>query len=724
MFYRIILFILPLFLVPAIFSISLAADQNNIQARVFIHSQPQRIQLLELHPDIVWTETDYVEIVTNPAELEELEFLGFRSEVVINDMEKFFKSRFDDSRTMGGYKTLSEINTALDVIVTDHPDIVSTKVDLGQTIEGRTMWAVKISDNPNIDEDETEVLFTSAIHAREVITPLILLNVMDSLTEKYPSDPYIQHLVNNREMWFILVVNPDGYYYNEVTNPGGSGMWRKNRRNNGDGSWGVDLNRNYGYNWGYDNIGSSPDGFEETYRGSGPFSEPEIQNMRDFSLAHDFKIVVYYHSYSNLIVWPWGYNRLPTSDENLYIGLGDSMSVLSHYTPNHIQTLYPTNGGAYDWHYGEQTLKPKSFGFVIEVGYYEDNFWPPTYRIQELVDENYLSTLFIADASEHIELVLAPNPPEIFVEDTVDNSAYQVSWTHEDDLNPAINFELTEYVNARITDPCDTLDNFTVDGFSIVYNVRYHSEFRSLYSGALDNYESHVETTYPITVGEADVFSFWTYYRIEDDYDYAYVEVSTDAQTWIPIEGNITTSSNPNGLNQGYGITGNSNGWIQGYFDLSAYTSQIIYIRFSYYTNESNIEAGIFLDDIEMITTFGDATVISSSIEDNFYDFIDKPKNTDFYYQVRAQDADGQLGDYSDIMKTHTMAPYICGDIDASPGINILDIVFLINYKYKSGPEPIPLVAADVNGDMLVNILDIVYLINYKYKSGPEPNCP
>jgi len=721
--YKVIFLLLSLFLLT--FSLVSAANQNNQQVRLFFDSEAEWNQILGLHLDIVWVEADYVEIVTNPDELEELESLGFRTEVVITDISKFFRSRFDATRDMGGYMTLSEINTALDIIIADHPDIVSTKVDIGQTLEGRTMWAVKISDNPNVDEDETEVLFTSAIHAREVITPLVLLNVIDSLTDKYPTDAYIQHLVNNREIWFVLVVNPDGYYYNEQIAPNGGGMWRKNRRYNlDDGSTGVDLNRNFGYYWGYDDVGSSTDGFDETFRGTGPFSEPETQNMRDFSLAHEFKIVVYYHSYSNLILWPWSYNLQTTPDENLFIGLGDSISVFNGYVPNHIQKLYTANGEASDWHYGEQTLKPKSFSFVIEVGDYWDNFWPPTYRIEDLVNENYLSTLFLADASEHIELVLAPNQPELFVEDTVDNAAYQISWFHEDDLNPALRYELVEYVNTTITDPCDTLVNFTVDGFSIVLNVRYHSEFRSLYSGALHNYIGYADTKYPITVGENDVFSFWTYYRIEDGYDYAYVEVSTDNLTWTPIQGNITTNSNPNGLNRGYGITGFSGDWIQGFFDLSAYESQIIFIRLSYYTNETIAESGIFFDDIEMITTFGNKTVLSATIEDNFYLLTDKPNKTDFYYRVRAQDAEGQWGDYSSILKTHTLTPYICGDIDGQTGITILDVVYLINYLYKEGSDPDPLNAAEINGIPPISILDVVYLINYIYKEGPDPNCP
>ena len=107
-------------------------------------------------------------------------------------------------------------------------------------------------------------------------------------------------------------------------------------------------------------------------------------------------------------------------------------------------------------------------------------------------------------------------------------------------------------------------------------------------------------TRLPIAVGESDIFSFWTYYRIEEALDYAYVQVAADPweETWTNIEGNITTNDNPNGLNQGNGITGNSGGWIQAQFDLSAYAGQSLYFAFNYATDESMVFEGIYLDDI------------------------------------------------------------------------------------------------------------------------------
>ena len=701
------------------------AEMNNIQARIFIDSKAQWFQLLETHPDIVWKENDYVEIITSQEQLDNLIGLGFRTEYVQRDLKKFLQSRLED-RAMGGYKTLSEIYDYLDGIVADHPDIVSTKLNLGYTIEGRPMWAVKISDNPNVDEEETEILFTSAIHAREVITPEVLFNFMDSLTDKYGVDPVITDVVDNREMWFVVVVNPDGYYHNEVIAPGGGGMWRKNRRDNGDGTYGVDLNRNYGYLWGYDNEGSSPYGYDETYRGTAAFSEPETQNMRDFALAHEFAISVYYHSFSNLILWPWGYEYdAYTPDQALFQAMGDSMSAFNGYNPTVSWGLYPTNGASDDWHYGEQTLKDKNLSFTFEVGSHEDNFWPPTERIPDLINENYEPLLLTAKIADQPQIVMAPIQPAIVLEDTVDNSWYQVQWIHDDEYNPGEVYELTELQDIQIsTDTVVDFSNFITEGFLLTYS-RYYSRWNSFWSDMKNSRIEYLQLKEPYTVSDGDQITFWTYYTIETDYDYAYVEVSTDGSIFTPLEGNITTNDNPNGNNRGNGITGSSGGeWVEGIFDLDDYIGQAVYIRFSYYTDPAVLEEGIYLDNIYPVVKFETETVISSSITDMFYTFTDKTDGEDYYYKVRAKDAQNQWGNYSLTGKTHARVPYTCGDLDDDGLINILDVVFLINYIYKSGTAPDPLTSADVDGDSAINILDVVYLINYIYKSGPEPDCP
>ncbi|MCP4704778.1 MAG: zinc carboxypeptidase, partial [candidate division Zixibacteria bacterium] len=177
------------------------------QAKIYFETAEEFNQLKTKYLDIVGQQDDYLEVVIFPEELEELSQAGFGTEVVIDDMTAFFQSRLDPTRDMGGYKTLDEINAYVDQMILDHPDLVSAKFNMGLSLEGRPMWAVKISDNPNVDEDEPEVLYTAAIHCREMITPEVLFYFMNYLTNNYGTDPEATFLVDNREMWFIPVFN-------------------------------------------------------------------------------------------------------------------------------------------------------------------------------------------------------------------------------------------------------------------------------------------------------------------------------------------------------------------------------------------------------------------------------------------------------------------------------------------------------------------------------------
>ena len=138
------------------------------------------------------------------------------------------------------------------------------------------------------------------------------------LLENYGTNPEVTYLVDNRELYFVPVFNPDGYAYNEQISPNGGGMWRKNRRDNGSGIFGVDMARNFGYMWGYDNLGSSPTPSAIDYRGTGPFSEPETQAIREFCIEHNFLTSCTYHTYWNIIFPPWGYNLEQTPDSTIF----------------------------------------------------------------------------------------------------------------------------------------------------------------------------------------------------------------------------------------------------------------------------------------------------------------------------------------------------------------------------------------------------------------------
>ena len=220
--------------------------------------------------------------------------------------------------SMGGFYTFDEVVAELDAMRALYPDLVSEKVSIGQSLEGRDVWAVRISDNPDVDENEPEALYTALHHAREPQSMATVVYFMYHLLENYGVDDEVTDLVDGIEFYFVPVLNPDGYVYNETTNADGGGLWRKNRRDNGDGTFGVDLNRNYGYLWGLDDQGSSPFPGDQTYRGTGAFSEPEIAALRDFAEAHAFRTALNYHSRGEEYIYPWGYESGTYTEDNTF----------------------------------------------------------------------------------------------------------------------------------------------------------------------------------------------------------------------------------------------------------------------------------------------------------------------------------------------------------------------------------------------------------------------
>ncbi|PLX01415.1 MAG: hypothetical protein C0595_14865 [Marinilabiliales bacterium] len=302
--------------------------------------------------------------------------------------------------SMGGFYTLDEIMSELDDMADMYPNLITTRATVSPdtlTHEGRYLYWLKISDNPNTDEDEPELLYTGVHHAREPIGAQQMIFYMWHLLENYDSDSHIQTLVDNTEMYFIPIVNPDGYEQNYFTHPNGGGMWRKNWRLNDDGSYGVDINRNYGYKWGYDDNGSSPYTTEETYRGPSAFSEPETKNVRDFCNEHEFKLALNYHSYSNMLLYSWGWTPDLPEDNALFSSFASLMTAENNYTTGPANTtIYDVNGDSNDWMYGEQNTKDKIYAYVPEVGGNSDGFWPSVSRIIPLCQENMLQNITAA----------------------------------------------------------------------------------------------------------------------------------------------------------------------------------------------------------------------------------------------------------------------------------------------------------------------------------------
>lgn len=395
--------------------ITLNAEIKYSLVKVYCPSDLELKQLLKDGFDVLTQKgikNNQVEVVAHQDDLKKLKDRAYSYEIVYEDFSAFQRSRLTQPRTptiqigqgsLGGYFTYPEMMSFVDSLHNAYPSIMSNLQVIGQTVEGLDIKAYKLSDNPNSEENEPRTLITGLHHAREPMSIVAPLYYTQWLLENYGTNPLATYLINEREIWIIPILNIDGYLYNQQISPGGGGMWRKNKAdNNNNGAFnnnydGVDLNRNYGFEWGYDNEGSSNEPSAETYRGPSAFSEPETQAIRDFCIAKGFKTALSFHTFGDLFIYTGHANGDPVEDTALLQEYAVTMTKDNGYTyGNGMETVnYTTNGDSDAWMYGDQTSKPKIISYTPEIGDQLDYFWAPTDRIIPLAQENLFSQQYI-----------------------------------------------------------------------------------------------------------------------------------------------------------------------------------------------------------------------------------------------------------------------------------------------------------------------------------------
>jgi carboxypeptidase T len=298
----------------------------------------------------------------------------------------------DDSK----YHTYDEAMKEIEKRIEEHPEIISKKV-IGKSHEGRDLIAVKISDNVKKDEDEPEVLFTHHQHAREHLTVEMALYLMREFGEDYASDERIKKAVDGREIWIVPDLNPDGGEFDIKS--GSYASWRKNRQpNSGSDQVGTDLNRNWDFKFGCCD-GSSGDPGDETYRGESGESAPEVKVVADFARSRvvggkqQLKAAIDFHTYSELVLWPYGWTEddtaegLTQDDHDAFEAVGKKMGKSNKYTAEQSSDLYITDGSIDDWLWGDQ----KVFAYTFEM-YPTDagsgGFYPPDEVIERETSRN------------------------------------------------------------------------------------------------------------------------------------------------------------------------------------------------------------------------------------------------------------------------------------------------------------------------------------------------
>jgi len=304
----------------------------------------------------------------------------------------------------------------------------NVRVDsIGASTLGRPILAVKIG-SANDDPRHLNVIFMATYHAREWASTEMALRLVTYLADSLPAQPGGAALLAASDIWVIPVVNPDGYQYTFST----TRLWRKNRRGNADGSFGVDLNRNHGGRWGFDDAGSSPTASAETYRGPSAASEPEVQAIEAFHRAHPPVVSVSYHTYTGAILYPWSHaNGIRTGDDALFRAFAgtdvapailDSVpgSINRYYHPGPGWQLYPTNGDYTTWAY--QAFRTAAYtveltsGCCVSGQYYGFEFPDSEPLLARMFQDNLPFALSLVGAAGGISgVTIAPGvamPPQ------------------------------------------------------------------------------------------------------------------------------------------------------------------------------------------------------------------------------------------------------------------------------------------------------------------------
>lgn len=319
----------------------------------------------------------------------------------------------------GKYHSYDQTVSEFKALASAHPEL-ARYVKLGSSFEGRDIFALKISKDASIDDaSKPDVLITGCHHAREWISVESPVYTANQLLSGYATDDSIKYLVDHLQIWVVPIMNPDGLTYtqnspNDAMDP--VRLWRKNRRPISLGGCvsavGVDLNRNYSYEWRLqndspcadycssdrscinDDIGASDDPASDIYRGPQAESEPEVKAIK--SLVDDpnrhFRAQLDYHNYSQLILYPWGFTPFGTDDSRTLSQLAQRMAddVFSvervRYFPEQAIDLYALTGSSIDYAYGVNHVPAP---FVVEMRPYCCDFTVPESEISGVNRENW-----------------------------------------------------------------------------------------------------------------------------------------------------------------------------------------------------------------------------------------------------------------------------------------------------------------------------------------------
>lgn len=336
--------------------------------------------------DVWQVQADHIILRATEDQAARLRQMGYTAEEIVQTEDHL--ATFASSTALEGYHTVESLESDLHRLAEDQPEIAEL-AEMGRSVEDRPIWALRVGERA---ERRPKVLFMGCHHAREWVSVEVAYLLAEHLVTNAGYDP-VSGWLEKGEIWVAPMVNPDGHEYSRIEER----LWRKNRRANPDGSVGVDPNRNYGYMWGTLDVNTSShvpaDG---TYVGPRAFSEPETRAVRDLVARELFRGVVTYHSFSQLILYPWGYTTQPAPDASAGLKLAQLAQGMQEaiygvhgrvYTPRQSSQLYPTAGDTTDWTYGEYAI-PSLTIELRPASVEEGGFLLPPDEIQPTFEEN------------------------------------------------------------------------------------------------------------------------------------------------------------------------------------------------------------------------------------------------------------------------------------------------------------------------------------------------
>ncbi|KAL4659472.1 carboxypeptidase A1-like [Arapaima gigas] len=305
---------------------------------------------------------------------------------------RFVEPRNTDSFDYASYHTLNEINAFMDMLVAENPNLV-TKLQIGSSYEKRPLYVLKFSSGPN----RPGFWIDTGIHSREWVTQASGIWFAKKIVTDYGRDPALTAILNKMDILLEIVTNPDGFHFTHASNR----MWRKTRKPNpGSACVGVDPNRNW--DAGFGGAGASSNPCSETYRGPSAHSEPEVKAIVDYVKSHgNIKGFISIHSYSQMLLYPYGYTRTPVPDQpELHDLARRAISNLASlygtkYTYGSIiTTIYQASGGTIDWTYNQGVKYSYTFE-LRDTGRY--GFLLPASQIIPTAQETWLAVMTIME---------------------------------------------------------------------------------------------------------------------------------------------------------------------------------------------------------------------------------------------------------------------------------------------------------------------------------------